>query len=426
MNNSIAQELGQRCRRFRNALNISQQALADLIGTTPQNVSKLERDGIYNIETIQEISRVLGHDLLSDEIDMEGSVGEIGKEILLLLIDGFGSSDSTSFQGCIDIDLCFHSNAFWGLTVDRITKEIFKLEKIGLCVREQFEDLHGNRQDWLFITAKGVMTVKHICSYYFAEDDKLNKVKTYEMICGNCSSFQEKLNANEALKILVSIDGDSGFRINFIQFLRAKYEQEAIDFTDRNHFLPYFPGEDCFYDLIYSMATGMNRRKADMFLNETYHSRRDEEIRILEEQLHIDDEFLSKFERKFSRDVVEIDDHGDNPAFVKEIDVPEELGKLYDEELTAWFSNSKSPIDRYNREAQNRDSSNPLDWYSKEDIEKFISDNILPASNDYEKEIDAKIKKIIEIDPSAMNYFSSPYVWEENGIAELIRSKYGY
>lgn len=51
---ATAKEIGQRCRKFRNALGLSQQGLADKIGTTPQNISKYEKDGIYNIEMIQE------------------------------------------------------------------------------------------------------------------------------------------------------------------------------------------------------------------------------------------------------------------------------------------------------------------------------------------------------------------------------------
>ena len=46
-NKSMAVEIGQRCRRFRNALGISQQKLADMVGTTPQNISKYEKEGIH-------------------------------------------------------------------------------------------------------------------------------------------------------------------------------------------------------------------------------------------------------------------------------------------------------------------------------------------------------------------------------------------
>ena len=83
---STAKKIGERCRKFRNALGVSQQALADQVGTTPQNISKYEKEGVYNIETIQALSQALGHDLLSDEMENEGDVGEIGRELLCAMI----------------------------------------------------------------------------------------------------------------------------------------------------------------------------------------------------------------------------------------------------------------------------------------------------------------------------------------------------
>lgn len=47
---SLARECGLRCRRIRMAKNMSQQDLADLLFTTPQNISKYEKDGISNID----------------------------------------------------------------------------------------------------------------------------------------------------------------------------------------------------------------------------------------------------------------------------------------------------------------------------------------------------------------------------------------
>ena len=52
-NKSMAVEIGQRCRRFRNALGISQHKLADMVGTTPQNISKYEKEGIHDIDIIR-------------------------------------------------------------------------------------------------------------------------------------------------------------------------------------------------------------------------------------------------------------------------------------------------------------------------------------------------------------------------------------
>ena len=124
---ATAKEIGQRCRKFRNALGLSQQGLADKIGTTPQNISKYEKDGIYNIEMIQELSQALGHDLLSDEMDAEGKVGEIGQEILAYLVD-----DNMPFNdekiGYAEADNILDGKVLYGLNQNRIMNEIFKLE----------------------------------------------------------------------------------------------------------------------------------------------------------------------------------------------------------------------------------------------------------------------------------------------------------
>ena len=68
-NKSMAVEIGQRCRRFRNALGISQHKLADMVGTTPQNISKYEKEGIHDIDIIRYLSSALGYDLMTDEVD---------------------------------------------------------------------------------------------------------------------------------------------------------------------------------------------------------------------------------------------------------------------------------------------------------------------------------------------------------------------
>ena len=89
-NKNKAMECGLRCRRIRMAQNMSQQELADKMFTTPQNISKYEKEGISNIDTILKLSESLGHDLLTDETDEEGAVGEVGKEILWQLIEAGG------------------------------------------------------------------------------------------------------------------------------------------------------------------------------------------------------------------------------------------------------------------------------------------------------------------------------------------------
>ena len=133
-NKSMAVEIGQRCRRFRNALGISQHKLADMVGTTPQNISKYEKEGIHDIDIIRYLSSALGHDLMTDEVDEEGSIGEIGKEILTILVES--KKLFLDEGGKVEASKLLDGSLLFGLPQERVIKEIFKLKKIGLCVRE--------------------------------------------------------------------------------------------------------------------------------------------------------------------------------------------------------------------------------------------------------------------------------------------------
>ncbi len=76
----------------------------------------------------------------------------------------------------------FEQNIMYGLDENRIVREIFKLEKLGLCVREQYTDFYGKQIDRVFITAKGVITIKHIIN----SDEilsYLDDIVTYREIC---------------------------------------------------------------------------------------------------------------------------------------------------------------------------------------------------------------------------------------------------
>ena len=107
--NSKAKECGQRLRRIRMAQNLSQQDLADKLFTTPQNISKYEKEGINSIDTIMKINEILSCNLLKDEIDEEGVIGEIGKEILSVLVEHNGYIDVDGYRyivtnGVVDVD----------------------------------------------------------------------------------------------------------------------------------------------------------------------------------------------------------------------------------------------------------------------------------------------------------------------------------
>jgi transcriptional regulator with XRE-family HTH domain len=434
-NISTAIEIGQRCRKFRNALGLSQQALADKIGTTPQNISKYEKDGIHDIEVIQEISKALGHDLLTDEIDMEGTVGEIGREILLILINGKGYVDSYDILS---------GDKLYGLTEERCMKELFKLEKIGLCVREQYTDFYDRKQDKIFITAKGIITLKHIEPFQNHGCD-LNNVSTYEMICDGKSSYQELFDSDISTKKIMNLKPIKGFRINFIKYLRDNCWFSTYDYLDEvkddlfngmNQGI--ITGRNAYFDILFSMALGFSRKDAD-FLMECVESEEDnefEEADLLNSELFPDDELKAWFLEKFEKYVpvaksmipYRVADEKINPQ-LDEDDLVDKLTVLGEMEDKFYgqdkFCSSLNLETRYLEACEKHESKNPLDWFSKEEIETYIEENILPPANEEEKQLEEQLIQIMQMEPGIVTgYFKFTSEWEENGLADLVRSLY--
>ena len=69
-------------------------------------------------------------------------------------------------------------------------------------------------------------------------------------------------------------------------------------------------------------------------------------------------------------------------------------------------------------------SAFPTRWYSDEDIRKFITENLHAAETEEEKEIDALLKRINEMDPKTLSYYTFPRSWETNGLASMVRDLY--
>jgi transcriptional regulator with XRE-family HTH domain len=434
-NISTAIEIGQRCRKFRNALGLSQQALADKIGTTPQNISKYEKDGIHDIEVIQEISKALGHDLLTDEVDAEGIVGEIGREILLILINGKGYVDSYDILS---------GDKLYGLTEERCTKELFKLEKIGLCVREQYTDFYERKQDKIFVTAKGVITLKHIESVQNMED-KLKDVLTYEMICDGKTSYQELFDIDILTKKIINLKPIKGFRINFIKYLRNKCWRSAYDYLDElkddlfnGMTRGIITGTNAYFDILFSMAVGFSRKDADFCMEcvESEENQEFEELDSLNSELYPDEEIKNRFLWNFKNCVSAAktmlpncvaDEKLNSQLSIEEVEKKrarwEELADKFDEQDAFYSKLDLNAI--YLEACEKHESKNPLDWFSKEEIETFIRENILPPANEEEKQLEEQLIQIMQMEPGIVKrYFEFTSEWEENGLADLVRTLY--
>jgi hypothetical protein len=412
--------------------------LADKIGTTPQNISKYEKEGIYNIEVIQDISKALGHDLLTDEVDAEGTVGEIGREILLLLIKQNGYSDSESILNGWEL---------YGLSEERCVKEVFKLEKIGLCVREEYIDFYNQRRNKIFITAKGVITLKHIDSAQSLGCDFEN-VSTYEMICNGSSCYQEVLEGSQIERKIRRLKPKNGFRINFIKYLRDNCwwgnfgnneylnELEGNFLEDLN--TDIISGQNIFFDIIFSMAMGISRKDVDFWMEcvESDNDHEFEEADGLNSELHPDEEIKNRFLWRF-KDCVPVAKTM-LPDFVKDEKVNSQMSTEEIEEKQArWealdnkfdeqdaFYSRLDLNDRYLDACEKYESKNPLDWFSKEEIETYIKDNILPSANEEEKQLEEQLIQIMQMEPEIVKgYFKFTSEWEENGLANLVRTLY--
>ena len=431
-NKSMAVEIGQRCRRFRNALGISQHKLADMVGTTPQNISKYEKEGIHDIDIIRYLSSALGHDLMTDEVDEEGSIGEIGKEILTILVES--KKLFLDEGGKVEASKLLDGSLLFGLPQERVIKEIFKLEKIGLCVREQYIDFYNKEHDVIFITAKGVITLKHIGGLKNEVEDYKN-VKTYEMVCEGHESYQAYIDSEPAEKIIRNLSVKNGFRVNYICFLKKAYDAQN-DFL--GYLKNYYIGKTAYVDIVFSMIMEITREKADYMIklfDENCSEEAQAEFDYLCDQVYEGQYNNLIYELKKYIDYDMLDMHMDCDEWLDEINCNEDTSEKYekiqknipaDAELEHLINNSVNHLtETFTSKLEEHGGENPLYWYSKDEIETFIKKNILGANSEYEEEIEQQLLRINEMVPNLVSaYFDFPTEWEENGLADLVRNLY--
>ncbi len=432
----FAREYGNRCRQIRQAKGISQQNLADKMNTTPQNISKWERDGISNVNTVMQLSRILGQDITSDQIDQEGVVGEVGQEILSILIHAKG------FEKYNDL-----SQNLYGMSDERVSTELFKLERIGTLVREQFINYDGNEIDGVFITAKGIITAKNKKTFGFL-DNVLDNCISYEARIKEERNIQELVEKDRLSQLIWQIPEGGSYRkdyvLNLKQNWRYSISKEMNERDISNSVLDYevlITGESCFHDILYRMALGLE----NIFYDE----------KLALEQFY-DDDILNEYDydyycekRSLMEDIIEMDYETQNAQIVFD----KELFWLQNSDLNMTIKKEdlteekKEKLERiaeitaeeniYNLECMDFESrfrervgdenwNNCSKWFTKEQVEKFIDETYHKASNEREKRIDSILTEINEIEPETLNYYYRfPKEWEENGLAKKIREIYG-
>ncbi len=432
-----AKECGVRCRQIRMAKGMSQQQLADLVHTTPQNISKWEKEGISGINNIMELSDALGQDLNSDQVDQEGAVGEVGKEILRLLAEFGGYTDYSNLASCL-----------YGMRPDRISNEIFKLERIGTVFREQYKDFAKNDRDVVFITAKGVIVYNNT----LLVPHTLEGIKTYDqLVPEEYSSYQDVINNDKVTALLMEIDNSGlSYRCDYLSYLFENYYRPGETGNHYSALMFDYPEtrDDClcweggYIDILHRMLQGTNRREVDEELKAglDYWEKREIVIpdEILKREMQLDDieleacrtfsDFLGTYGSELMLNENSIIEQSIQDKYEEECKEDSEegnedmaenryqgaYGKLGDREVV--YLLKLPPEDRYN----------VAKWFTEDEIRMFITENILEAANDAERHIDEVIHKIWEADKSTLDYYYSfPKRWEDNGLAQLVRERVG-
>lgn len=427
-NKEYAKECGLRLRRVRMAKNMSQQELADKMFTTPQNVSKWEKQGISDIDTIKNLSQILGQDILSDERNEEGVVGEIGKHILKQIAENDGF---IPVKDLIDKHM-------YGLNSKTVTEEIFKLEKIGMCVREQYKNFYDIEKDMLFITAKGVIALNNFSVFGDVES------KTYEQFLENRSTIQEYYDENKIERIIRNLHYYGTYRIDYINYLHKRYEKiyideskyDGYDYGDWTAALPVLPGMSCRLDVFFRMIAGLDNSRLERFFDDLLYPI---------ERVSPEDDFIEQYDVQCT------------PR------LDEALGWV-SEKIREW--NEKINIERNGAYEESPDESQldiisiinsldadtdyliekrnafvegkyPSEWFSMDEIKTFIKENFRSAETTEEKEIDRALAEINKLDRWSLEYYDCSYVvpnddglyfrdtrWEKAGIEDLIKSYY--
>ena len=416
---TIAIKCGERLRRIRQALGMSQEELANKMYISPQAISKYEKNGISDIDVIKKISDVLGQDLLSDEMDAEGEVGEIGREILIQLIHhcGYMLYDELARE------------YMYGMSDDRISAEIFKLQKIGLIVREQYRRWDKSVVDGIFITAKGTISYKNFSKENTSVISLLLKdVQTYEMLLGEYSSYQNFLDQHEEIALIEEVMSiRHSYREDYIAYLYENYVPKLG--LERKRY-PKKTKSTAYYDIAIRDALNIGN-DVEIYFYELLDERDDyttkEAIeeqavqRLCEDYPEAKNAIIQHYHAWLDEQMDPIEEDTNPPQ-----DTYRESKMIHMDSFEEYMKQS------YSIERAHHDDPNPLNWVTIDTIKSYIQRN-MSKTEEYQgvkgyemmETIDRLCKQINELVPETLDYYTFPCEWEEAGIGDMVRDLYG-
>lgn len=357
----------------------------------------------------------------------------------------------------------------YGLDGQRITNEIVKLQRIGMVVREQYNDFYGFIIDGLFITAKGIISVKNILPNRGRDtdyEDMLEETESYEQCIQGGNSYQEYFEREELESLLRKLPDCGSYRIDFVQYLlrnylkpyhgddAVRYNHPEIDKLDgiTSKDFALLPGENCHFDILYRMALNFYDDEIEgtflSYINDSEYEESKELGELGVELGRMEEPIINFARQKFKEispmiasSVEELEDAWAEVSEELEYILEEVKPKKTPSEKELRFSqlcyyktnqvyaNEAEDVDFFIRENPRWDEEsaknnfNPVDWYTLDEVWQFVMANFHPAETEEERLFDEIISKIACLE-NIYDYYDFPKSWEDAGIGNYIRDLY--
>ena len=155
-NNKRSVIIGQRLKNYRLKYKESQEAFAERINCAQTTLSKYEKEGITNIDTIMEISEKLGINLLSDSDDDISS-----KEKILAKIYNFYTGEKDKKIGELILTSEKLKELAFGLNQNILDRILIALRQDGLISIVKNKEDENDTTEFILMTAKGILKTEN-------------------------------------------------------------------------------------------------------------------------------------------------------------------------------------------------------------------------------------------------------------------------
>lgn len=201
-NNKRSVIIGQRLKSYRLTYKESQEAFAERINCAQTTLSKYEKEGITNIDTIMEISEKLGINLLLDSDDDISS-----KEKILSKIYNFYTGETDKKIDELILTSEKLKDLTFGLNQNILDRILIALRQDGLISIVKNKEDENDTTEFILLTAQGILKTetekdfpKNLSADIIQEDvikEEFNKYENGHFLSVNEAAFETVMNKIE-------------------------------------------------------------------------------------------------------------------------------------------------------------------------------------------------------------------------------------